>query len=85
MAWDDIDADPRAASPLPDDDDIDEMAIERALARDGVGFSHLTVAEQAEVVRVLTARGVSLIGMADQLTTTARTVSRRRATLRAVL
>ena len=79
MAWDDIDTDP---SPLPDPpdvtDELDEIAIERAVAGDGLRLEHLTLAEQNEVVRRLTERGKSIRDIADQLATTKRTISRRR-------
>jgi DNA-binding NarL/FixJ family response regulator len=61
--------------------DIDEIAVERALAGDGVFYDDLTSAEQQEVVRRLTARGRSIRDIATQLATTKRTVSRRRASL----
>jgi DNA-binding NarL/FixJ family response regulator len=63
--------------------DVDEIAVERALAGDNISYDHLTPAEQTEVIRRLTARGASIRGIAAQLDTTKRTVSRRRATLRA--
>jgi predicted transcriptional regulator len=81
MAWDDIDTEPNPyANPPddPDDDDLDEIVIERALAGDGMRLEHLTLAEQNEVVRRLTERGRSIRDIADQLGTTKRTVSRRR-------
>jgi hypothetical protein len=82
LAWDDIDAQP--ASPTPSDEpsrpnDIDEIAVERALAGDGVLYDDLTSAEQEEVIRRLTAHGKSIRDIAAQLATTKRTVSRRRA------
>jgi DNA-binding NarL/FixJ family response regulator len=55
--------------------------VERALAGDGVFYDDLTSAEQEEVVRCLTARGASIRDIAVQLSTTKRTVSRRRASL----
>ncbi|MCR8526421.1 hypothetical protein NPM17_26380, partial [Escherichia coli] len=64
-------------------DNIDEIAIERALAGDGVRLEHLTVAEQDEVVRRLTERGKSIRDIAQQLATTKRTISRRRASINA--
>ncbi len=79
MAWDDIDRDP---TPCADSkgvtDDMDEIAIERALAGDGIRLEHLSIAEQNEVVRRLTERGKSIRDIAEQLATTKRTVSRRR-------
>ncbi|GAA4740550.1 hypothetical protein GCM10023328_22150 [Modestobacter marinus] len=86
LAWDDIDTDP---DPGPHtecpgtDDDVDEIAIERALAGDGVRLEHLTLAEQDEVVRRLTERGKSIRDIAEQLATTKRTISRRRASINA--
>ncbi|MHA3700717.1 hypothetical protein ACXR2U_00915 [Jatrophihabitans sp. YIM 134969] len=81
LAWDDIDTD---ASPHPrigahlTGDDIDEIAVERALAGDGIRLEQLTRNEQYEVVRRLTERGESIRAIADRLGTTMRTVSRRR-------
>lgn len=86
LAWDDIDTDPdpRHHTERPaTDDDLDEIAIERALAGDGVRLEHLTPAEQDEVVRRLTERGKSIRDIAQQLATTKRTISRRRASIRA--
>jgi DNA-binding NarL/FixJ family response regulator len=79
MAWDNIDTD-RSRYPGPPDvtDDLDEIAIERAVAGDGMRLEHLTIAEQKEVVRRLTEQGKSIRDIADQLATTKRTVSRRR-------
>jgi hypothetical protein len=50
LAWDDIDTDPAppAAAPAPPDD-IDAIAIERALAGDGIRYDDLNSAEQQEV------------------------------------
>jgi hypothetical protein len=79
LAWDDIDHDPTpptASTPPPDD--VDQIAIERALAGDGVHYDNLTPAEQRLVIRRLTARGRSIRDIAAQLATTKRTVSRRR-------
>jgi hypothetical protein len=79
LAWDDIDTDPSPYSDPPaPTDDLDEIAIERAVAGDGLRLEHLTLAEQNEVVRRLTERGKSIRDIADQLATTKRTVSRRR-------
>jgi AraC-like DNA-binding protein len=82
LAWDDIDTDPDPdpGSPhaRPDPDDLDEIAIERAVAGDHIRLAELTPAEQAEVVRRLTERGKSIRDIADQLATTKRTISRRR-------
>ena len=62
-------------------DYLDEIALELALAGDGVRLEHLTPAEQHEVIRRLTERGQSIRDIADQLATTKRTVSRRRRTV----
>ncbi|MGY5884761.1 helix-turn-helix domain containing protein [Modestobacter lacusdianchii] len=82
LAWDDIDADPAppalAASPSQRND-LDDIAVERALAGDHITYDELTSGEQQEVVRRLTARGSSIRDIAAQLGTTKRTVSRRRA------
>jgi predicted transcriptional regulator len=79
MAWDDIDTDPHPYADSSDlTDELDEIAIERAAAGDGMRFEHLTLAEQNEVVRRLTERGMSIRDIADQLATTKRTISRRR-------
>ncbi len=86
LAWDDIDADPAPrhhAERVETDDGLDEIAIERALAGDGVRLEHLTLAEQDEVVRRLTERGKSIRDIAQQLATTKRTISRRRASINA--
>ena len=71
-----------SATPDPDDglgdlDDIDEVAVERAMAG-ALTITDLTAAEVDEVVRRLTGRGHSLREIAQQLRTTSRTVSRRR-------
>jgi hypothetical protein len=81
LAWDDIDTDPAppATPPAATKHDIDDIAIERAIAGDGVTYDQLTSDEQQTVVEVLTDRGQSLRGIAAQLRTTKRTVSRRRA------
>ena len=84
LAWDDIDADPTPPAPaaVPSHrNDMDEIAVERALAGDHVTYDDLTAVEQEEVVRRLTARGSSIRNIAAQLGTTKRTVSRRRAAL----
>jgi hypothetical protein len=85
LAWDDIDTDPdpRHHARHAETDDLDEIAIERALAGDGVRLEHLTSAEQDEVVRRLTERGKSIRDIAQQLATTKRTISRRRAAINA--
>jgi hypothetical protein len=82
LAWDDIDTDPTSpAAPAEGSrrNDIDEIAVERALAGDHITYDDLTSVEQHEVVRRLTARGTSIRDIAAQLGTTKRTVSRRRA------
>jgi DNA-binding NarL/FixJ family response regulator len=62
--------------------ELDHVAIERAVAGDGVALHQLNVAEQLEVVRRLTQRGLSLEQIAARLATSTATVSRRRAQLR---
>ncbi len=82
LAWDDIDTDPTPTPPtarLPQGNDIDEIAVERALAGDHITYDDLTPVEQQEVIRRLSARGTSIRDTAAQLGTTKRTVSRRRA------
>jgi hypothetical protein len=84
LAWDDIDTDTTPAAPISgrsQRNEIDEIAVERALAGDGVFYDDLTSAEQEEAIRRLTARGRSIRDIATQLATTKRTVSRRRASL----
>jgi hypothetical protein len=84
LAWDDIDTDP-----TPPDltaghfqrNDIDEIAVERALTGDHISYNELTPGEQQEVIRRLSARGTSIRDTAALLGTTKRTVSRRRASL----
>ena len=86
LAWDDIDTDPdprHHARHAEEDADLDEIAIERALAGDGVHLEQLTSAEQFEVVRRLTERGKSIRNIAQRLATTKRTISRRRASINA--
>jgi hypothetical protein len=81
LAWDDIDSDPDPPA-LPgsaNPHDIDEIAVDRAVAGDGIRLAQLTPAEQTEAVRRLTERGKSIRDIAEQLRTTKRTVSRRRA------
>jgi hypothetical protein len=91
LAWEDIDTDP---DPEPHDrhdrhdphrgdtdpDYLDEIAIELAVAGEGIRLDRLTPAEQDEVVRRLTDQGSSIRDIAAQLATTTRTVSRRRKT-----
>ncbi|MCV2489779.1 helix-turn-helix domain containing protein [Geodermatophilus sp. YIM 151500] len=87
LAWDDIDTDPTPPAPatrLPQRDDIDEIAVERALAGDNITYDDLTSVEQQEVIRRLSARGTSNRDTAAQLGATKRTISRRRASLGAV-
>jgi DNA-directed RNA polymerase specialized sigma24 family protein len=81
MGWDDVDTDPTPppTPPACTGPDIDDVAIERALAGDGVTYDQLTTAEQQTVVATLTAHGRSIRDIATQLRTTKRTVSRRRA------
>lgn len=81
LAWDDIDTDPAQPTtpPAANEPDIDHVAVERALAGDGVSYDQLTSAEQQTVIAVLTDRGRSIRDIAAQLRTTKRTVSRRRA------
>ncbi|MDT0278001.1 hypothetical protein [Blastococcus goldschmidtiae] len=86
LAWDDIDTDTDSrhhTERVETGDDLDEIAIERALAGDGVHFEHLTPAEQDDVVRRLTERGRSIRDIAQQLATTTRTISRRRTSINA--
>lgn len=82
LAWDNIDTDPTpplAIGGASQRNDLDEIAVERALAGDHITYDDLTTVEQQEVVRRLTARGSSIRDIAAQLGTTKRTVSRRRA------
>jgi hypothetical protein len=84
LAWDDIDTDPAPPAPTAcpsQGNDLDEIAVERALAGDHITYEDLTSIEQQEVVRRLTARGSSIRDIAAQLGTTKRTVSRRRASV----
>jgi hypothetical protein len=80
LAWDDIDTDPSPpiTPPTNTEQDIDDVAIERALIGDGVTYDQLTPAEQHTVVSLLTDRGRSIRDIAAQLRTTKRTASRRR-------
>ena len=80
LAWDDIDEDPDPDPNQPgtsgDGDDLDEIAIERAITGDtGVRLTH---AEQIEVVRRMSERGRSIRTIAELLSTSKRTVSRHR-------
>ncbi|MCW2676750.1 MAG: hypothetical protein JWR70_1790, partial [Modestobacter sp.] len=83
LAWDNIDTDlrPQPAVATPPSQDVDEIAIERAVAGDGIAYQDLTPAEQEQVIHRLTERGRSIRDIAAQLATTKRTVSRRRATV----
>lgn len=56
--------------------DVDEVAVERAMAGEAI---ELTLAGQIEAVRRLAARGMSVRRIALLLRTSARTVSRRKA------
>ena len=82
LAWDDIDTDPTpppAIAAASQRNDMDEIAVERAIAGDHITYNDLTTVEQQEVIRRLTARGSSIRDIAAKLGTTKRTVSRRRA------
>ena len=82
LAWDDIDTDPTPPAPAAGPfqrNDMDEIAVDRAVAGDHITYDDLTTVEQQEVIRRLTARGSSIRDIAAQLGTTKRTVSRRRA------
>src|SRR4051812_28666626 len=84
LAWDDIDTDPTPTARTAGQsqrNDIDEIAVERALAGNHITYDDLTPVEQQEVVRRLTARGTSIRDIAALLGTTQRTVSRRRASV----
>jgi len=84
LAWDNIDTDPTPAlgtASTSQRNDMDKVAVERALAGDHISYHELTSVEQQEVVRRLTARGSSIRDIAAQLGTTKRTISRRRASL----
>ena len=79
LAWDDIDEDPDPAldpDASGEDRDLDEIAIERAIAGDT--RVRLTHAEQIEVVRRLSECGRSIRAIAELLSTSKRTVSRHR-------
>lgn len=85
LAWDDIDHDPDPEPnqlDTPDDsDDLDEIKVERVIAGD-ISL-RLTDAEEREVVRRLTEHGRSIRLIAEMLSTSTRTISRRRAKIRA--
>lgn len=80
LAWDDIDLDPspHAIGKEPPPDGVDAIAVERALAGDGVVYDDLTPTEQQTVVALLSARGRSIRDIATQLQTTKRAVSSHR-------
>lgn len=61
-------------------EDLDDIAVERAMTGDRVA---LTGAERDEVVRRLTARGLPVRQIAERLHTTPRTVTRLRSSIRA--
>jgi hypothetical protein len=76
LAWDDVDTDPTPAQPTQGPSNaIDEVAVERALDGELVA---LTAREQTEVIRRLHARGVSDRQISALLSTSSRTVARRR-------
>jgi DNA-binding NarL/FixJ family response regulator len=84
LAWDDIDTDPDSGPRAPrpaHDDGVDDIAIERAIAGDGIRLANLTLTEQQVVIAQLTQRGRSIRDIARQLDTNKRTVSRRRASI----
>lgn len=58
--------------------ELDEVAIERAIAAEGVAFRQLTLREQIDAVDRLTKRGRSIQQIASTIGTSRRTVSRRR-------
>jgi DNA-binding CsgD family transcriptional regulator len=80
LAWDDIDEDPdpdpNQLNTSGESDDLDEIAIERAIAGDS--RVRLTHAEHVEVVRRMSERGRSIRTIAEVLSTSKRTVSRHR-------
>ncbi len=84
LAWDDIDTDSSIPNQPVNANDIDEIAVQRAVAGDGIQLRDLTNAEQTEAVRRLTEHGKSIRDIAELLATTTRTVSRRRGTLATV-
>jgi hypothetical protein len=67
---------PGATAGKGDEPDVDEVAVERAMAGEPI---ELTLADQTEAVRRLTAKGMSVRRIALLLRTSARTVSRRKA------
>lgn len=71
--WHDDDLD--VADPDEDPDDIDPIAIERALAREPVELSR---AERLEITRLLTGEGHAAHDIADRIGVTPRTVVRWR-------
>lgn len=86
VAWDDESIDDPAASPscppepLASERPLDEIAVEEAIR--GGRVVHLTPAERNEAVRRLTERGCSAREIADRLSTTKRSVIRRRTAVR---
>jgi hypothetical protein len=65
LAWDDIDTDPTPPAPTVGQshrNNIDEIAVERALAGDHITYDDLTPFEQHEVVRRLRRRCISSSG-----------------------
>lgn len=83
LAWDDIDTDLHPhCDPAPQSRQanlhLDEIAIARAVAGDGIRLDDLTPVEQTEAVHRLTERGTSIRDIAAQLQAAKRTVSRRR-------
>lgn len=79
LAWDDID-DPaeRGDAGGADLDDLDEIAIERAIS--GIP-ARLTAAERREVVRILAARGLPDSAIADRCCVNSQTIYRDRVDL----
>lgn len=67
---------PAGTASYSDEPDVDEVAVERAMAGEPI---ELTLADQTEAVRRLAARGMSVRRIALLLRTSARTVSRRKA------
>jgi DNA-binding NarL/FixJ family response regulator len=58
--------------------EVDEIAVERALAGDGITYQQHSPAERDLVVQRLTHRGRSIRDIATQLATSKRTISRHR-------
>ena len=83
--WDDIDSDSGPRHP-PERAEMTTSTRSTSSAPspgDGVRLEHLTPTERAGVVRRLTERGKSIRDIAQQLATTKRTISRRRASINA--